>query len=119
MLFSLYTAPFAGVTSSFGVSHAQCADDTQLYIGLSDDHSLTALNKCFVAARRWLAVHGLSLNASKSEAMVVDTGDRHRQQGKIGTILLGDTSIETATQVRSLGVTLDSTMSFDKQVDGI
>ena len=48
--------------------------------------------------------------------MVVGTGARHRQEGDIGMILLGDTSIETAMQVRSLEVTLDSTMSFDKQV---
>ena len=48
-----------------------------------------------VHACGWLQINGLSLNASKSEAMAIGTGARHRQE--IGEIQLGDASIETTT----------------------
>ena len=34
-LFSLYIAPLSAVINSFGVSHRQYADDTQIYIAVS------------------------------------------------------------------------------------
>jgi len=42
LLFTLYICPLAKVISSFGVNHAQFADDMQLYIALKDDNSIKA-----------------------------------------------------------------------------
>jgi len=65
------------------------------------------------------ALNGLALNADKSEAIVVGTGARHRQEGDIGSVSLGGVNISVSEFVRSLGVTLDSTMSFDRHVDNV
>ena len=44
--FTLYIAPVANVITSYGVSHLQYADDTQLYIALDKDESIERLQKC-------------------------------------------------------------------------
>src|SRR5208282_1211615 len=48
-LFALYVAPIAGVIESFCVSHAQNADDTQLYIAINSTNTLATMNNCFKA----------------------------------------------------------------------
>ncbi len=47
------------------------------------------MDDCFNAVHRWFTLNGLSLNPDKSEAIVVGTGARHRQEGEIGTVALG------------------------------
>jgi hypothetical protein len=118
MLFSLYVAPIADVIKSHDVMHAQYADDTQLYIGLSRA-SATTMDGCFTAVHRWFEVNGLALNPDKSEATVIGTGARHRQEGEIGSVRLGDVDIPVSDSVRSLGITIDKTMSFDRHVNNI
>jgi hypothetical protein len=59
MLFSLYVAPIADVIESYDVMHAQYADNTQLYIGLSRAN-VTTTDSCFAAVHRWFEVNGLS-----------------------------------------------------------
>lgn len=119
LLFSIYIAPIADVIKSFKMQHTQYADDTQLYITLDGASSTLTMNDCFNAVHRWFTINGLSLNPDKSEAIVVATGARHRQEGEIAMVKLGGNSIPVSRFVRTLGVTIDSTMSFDKHVDNV
>jgi len=118
-LFALYVAPIAGVIESFGVSHAQYADDTQLYVALNSATTLTTMNNCFEAVHHWFAVNGLALNPGKSEATVIGTSAKLRIESKIDTIALSDVRIPVADCVKSLGVSIDSTLSFNQHVDNI
>jgi len=119
LLFSLYVAPIANVISSCGISHAQYADDTQLYIALNDDRALSSLSDCFHKVHNWFSVNGLSLNPDKSEAIVIGTGARQRIEGPVAVITVGDAHIDTADSVKSLGVVIDSELSFNKHVDNL
>ena len=76
LLFSLYVAPIADVIKKFSVSYAQYADDTQLYISLSDRNALSLLSDCFQAVHNWFTANGLSLNPEKSDAIVIGTSAR-------------------------------------------
>ena len=114
-----YIAPIADVIKSFNVQHAQYADDTQLYIALDGACSLPVMNDCFNAVHRWFTLNGLALNPDKSEAIVVGTGARHRREGDIATVALGGNGIPVSRVVRTLGVAIDSTMSFDPHVANI
>jgi len=107
------------VIKSFNVLHSQYADDTQLYQSLNSVNAQSAMDECFKAVHRWFAFNGFALNPDKSEAIVVGTGSRRRQEGAIGSVSLGGVNIPVSGCVRSLGVTLDSTMSFDRHVDNI
>ena len=118
ILFSLYVAPVANVITNHGVSFTQYADDTQLYIGLKQA-STAAMDDCFTAVHRWFLCNGLALNPDKSEAVVIGTGARQRHDGAISSVKLGDVEIRTSGCVRSLGVTIDRTMSFDQHISNI
>ena len=119
LLFSLYIAPIADVIKSFNVQHAQYADDTQLYVALDGACSLPVMNDCFNAVHWWFTLNGLALNPDKSEAIVVGTGARQRRVGDIGMVALGGNGIPVSRVLRTLGVTIDSTMSFDLHVTNI
>ena len=119
MLFATYIAPIAVVISSFGIYHTQYADDTQLYIELRDSDTLPRLNDCFRSVHSWFADNGRALNPDKSEVIVIGTGARNRKEGGICALTLGDTSIAVSKTVKSLGVTLDETLSFNSQVDNV
>ena len=77
------------------------------------------MDDCFNAIHHWFTQNGLALsfNPDKSEAIVV--GTRARQEGTISSVSLGGTSIPVFDSVRSLGVILDSTMSFDRHVENV
>ena len=117
-LFATYIAPIAGVISSFGIHHTQYADDTQLYIELRNDN-LSRLNDCFLAVHRWFAENGLALNPEKSEVIVIGTDARNRHEGAIDAVSLGDAPIAVSSTVKSLGITLDGALSFDRPVDNV
>ena len=50
---------------------------------------------------------------------VIRTGARQRSEGILQTIDLGDVQIQPSNSVKSLGVTIDSTLSFDAHVDNV
>jgi Reverse transcriptase (RNA-dependent DNA polymerase) len=111
--------PLAKLVSSFGVSYAQFADDTQLYIALEDDNSKTRLSECFRAVQHWLDLNGLSMDPGKTEAIVIGTSARKRMEGLVNTVDLGCVSVSPVSSVRSLGVTIDDTLSFDEHVNNV
>jgi len=57
---------------------------------------------------------GPCLNPDKTEAIVVGTGTRLKSEEKICAVEVADTTVPVTT-VKSLGVTVDSTLSFSKQ----
>jgi len=118
LLFTLYISPVASVISSFGIDHAQYADDTQLYMALKDG-SLPALTQCIQALHHWLDCNGLCLNPEKTETVVLGTTSRERAGQQIDTFDTGTVHIKTSDCVKSLGVLTDSTISFNQHVNKI
>ena len=86
---------------------------------LDEECSLPVMNDCFNAVHRWFTLNGLALNPDKSEAIVVGTGARQRREGDIATVTLGGNGIPVSRVVKTLGVTIDSTLSFDLHVASI
>ena len=75
-LFSSFIAPLADMIKSFGLTHHQYADDTNLY------HSFSARNRqscidlmtdCLKSVNNWFLTNGLLVNPNKSDSMFVGT----------------------------------------------
>ena len=67
----------------------------------------------------WFLCNGLSLNPDKSEEIIMETRVRLRSDVPITSITVAGSSIPVVSSVKSLGVTLDSTLTFDQHVRNI
>ena len=119
LLFTLYVSPAANVISKFAVNHLQYADDTQLYIALRNDAALTAVSNCFNELHWWYSVNGLQLNPDKSEAILIGTQARLRNESNINELRLNDTSIKLVQSTKSLGVTIDNKLTLHEHVNNV
>ena len=128
LLFVLFISPIANVINpdqsnqNSIVSFHQYADDTQLYIGTNSStltSQLASIESCSQRVHDWLLNNGLHLNPSKSEAIAF-YNPRSKPLAalaeSIGTVSVAGSPIKLQSSIKNLGVHLDSTMSFDKQV---
>jgi len=116
LLFMLYISPISKVISSHGRNQMQYAADMQVYIALNDVTSTSTLSECFNAAQHCLDRNGLSMNPDKTEAIVMGTKCTTFRQAQ----LTFRPSLSSQQPVfRSLGVAIDSTLSFDIHVNNV
>jgi hypothetical protein len=121
-LFSCYCAPIARAISSFGVRFHQYADDTQLYIGVSPASvAVTAdvLDRCTSALQDWFSNNGMCLNPAKSEVLVLGTRQQLEKIDSNVPFRVAGAAITPATKIKSLGVVLDSNLTFDHHVGAV
>jgi hypothetical protein len=117
-LFSVYVSPIASVISSFGVHFHQYADDTQLYTAVragSDNESIRRLEECSLAVRDWFLENGMLLNPDKSEVLLAGTRAQTQKMNASGLAVAGS-DIKFSVKLKSLGVTLDQSLSLDDHV---
>jgi hypothetical protein len=119
LLFTLYVSSVAHVIGSFGVNHAQYTDDTQLYIALKDGNTQSTLTSCISAVHHWLDLNGLAMNPDKTEAIVIGTGARRRAEPPIDATDIGAVTVQTVHSVKSLGVVIDDTLSFNEHINSV
>ena len=133
LLFVLFISPVVDViglipdiqNKSGIVSFHQYADDTQLYIGANSSTliaQIASIELCPQRVHDWLLNNGLHLNPSKSEAIAF-SNPRSKPlvalAESVKTITVAGSPIKLQSSIKSLGVYLDSHMSFDKHVSEI
>uniref|UniRef100_A0A803TNR7 Reverse transcriptase domain-containing protein n=1 Tax=Anolis carolinensis TaxID=28377 RepID=A0A803TNR7_ANOCA len=114
MLFNIYMKPMREIIQSFRVRYHLYADDVQLCHSFPSvtKEAVQVLNQCLAAVSDWMRANKLKLNPDKTEVLLVS---RKAEQG-IGRGLLEGVALPLKTQVRSLGVLLDSSLSLEPQV---
>ena len=123
LLFSLYTTPLSSIISKHnGIKFHFYADDSQLYIHLSQKNASAAfekLNKCLNDVKEWMTTSKLKLNPDKTEFIIFGS---KRQRDKLKACfpidILGN-SLCPADSVKNLGVWLDSDFSLSKHVQNV
>ena len=123
ILFLLLISPISQIVSDFGISHQQYADDAQLYIILMNataGTSISNLETCLSTLHSWLCFNGLSHNPDKSEAILVGTHQRLRTTfPATSSIHISDTVVELSDQITSIGVVMDSNLTFNAHVTAL
>lgn len=121
-LFSVYVSPIASVISSFGVHFHQYADDTQLYTAVksgSDSESIRRLEECSQAVRDWFLENGMLLNPDKSEVLLAGTRVQTQKFSQGSGLAVAGSDIKFSVKLKSLGVTLDQSLSLDDHVRNV
>jgi Reverse transcriptase (RNA-dependent DNA polymerase) len=122
LLFCLYIAPLSRVIRAHGINYHQYADDTQVYIAVSKSNfqvKLTQLETCTASVHAWLQMNGLQLNPNKSEGIqFIATRGRDRVED-VTSLQVSNAAIKPSSTMQSLGVTLDTKLSFDEHVTNV
>ena len=121
-LFCLYTTSISQIITTHDVSHHMYADDTQVYLELSqsDTHkSISSLSDCLTDISLWMKSSKLKLNSDKTEFIIIGTKQQRQKLSNHFPVKLFDNDISPSDSVRNLGVIFDSDFSFHKHVSNI
>jgi len=118
LLFSTFTSPVFPLISSFNLCHQQYADDTLIFGPINPSNVASSVNNienCLSSLCLWLAHNGLSVNPTKSEAIIFSTRQRLQklQLSGLTSVSVYGSPIPFSSTLTLLGVTLDPTLSFN------
>ena len=116
-LYSIYTIELYHLLLYYNVSCHFYADDTQIYIVVSDMESTSVhLNAILEVVNKWMQKKRLKLNTNKTDVILVGTNCGLREFEDIASINILGTNVTLSKAVRNLGVFLDSNLSFDEHI---
>ncbi len=117
LLFNLYMLPMSQIMRKNQIAYHSYADDTQLYLALSpNDYSpIDSLCQCIDEVNSWMCQNFLQLNKDKTEVIAFGNKDEVLQVNAY----LQSRGLTTKNQVKNLGVSLESDLSFSSHVKAI
>lgn len=121
ILFTTYISPVGRLITSHRINFHKYADDTQLYISLqpSIDLSLDSLARCTTHLQHWYWSNDLLLNPDKSEVAFFGTRQRFQRISLPTHVTVAGSSVAVSDTLKTLGVKLDRTLSFDNHISDL
>ncbi|KAK7111255.1 hypothetical protein V1264_010921 [Littorina saxatilis] len=122
VLFVLYTTPLADIMASHSVLHHSYADDTQLQKSAdlkSFDTLMHSMQECILDVKSWMTFNKLKLNDEKTEVMAASSPRMSTSIQLPESITIGNAVVPFSVSVKNLGVTLDSHLTMNAEVQNI
>jgi Reverse transcriptase (RNA-dependent DNA polymerase) len=123
LLFSLYTHDISKILRHRCKYHIY-ADDIQLYIECSPselDQAIQIMNFILGDIVTWTESHGLKLNPTKTQAMLIATQNTRARINlpTLTPLTLNGTQINYTDTVKNLGIFFDKHLAWDKHISSI
>ena len=118
LIFLMYIFPISDVVNINDFSYHQYADDMQLYTSCKPDSVMQAADKITSTTsliNDWMSANKLKMNNDKTEIILCGTNPK-RKLVNIDSIDIGDVNVALSSEVKDLGVMIDSGFSFNKHV---
>jgi len=120
LLFTIYVSPIASLLSHRGANQHQYADDTQLFISISQSSAtadLHTLESALADLSQWFSLNCLALNPTKSDTILLGTHQRISTLSNISHINVVGSIVPLSDSVKLLGVSLDKSLTFNEHVN--
>ena len=109
--------------SDLGLSNYIYADDTQIYCSFRENETETVKAKVISSlqsVKSWMTSMKLRFNCSKTKLILFSRRHtRASMKSQFGHISLDGTDIHLSSQVKILGVTFDSDLTFESQISNL
>ena len=116
LLFTFYVSPIASLLSRLGVNQHQYADDTQLYIGISQPN-VSVMESALCTLSSWFSHNWLALNPEKSDTILLGTHQRNCTLADVSSVNVAGSTVLLADHIKLLGVTFDKSLTFHKHTN--
>ena len=94
------------------------ADDTHLTFSAANIHGIDhSQNQDLENVSEWLAANKLTLNALKTEYMLIGSRQRIRTFKSSSILVINDGPIDRVEHVKSLGLDIDESLSWNKHIE--
>ena len=122
LLFSLFISPVSSIAAFHKVSEQQYADDTKLFIALSQsnfDTFIVSIQTALMSLYSWFSYNGLALYYEQSDTIFLGTSKRNSSLRHITSVNITSTQITLSNHLKLLEVTLDFILNLNKHVSSI
>jgi len=121
LLFAAYMSPISRIIDHHGIRQQHYADDTSLYVEVDDPHNFPPPNliSCSNHLSAWCLSNHMMINPHKPEAILFGSSAMLKKFDLTKSIHLAGVDVPLQPTVKILGVTLDSTLSYDPQISYI
>ena len=121
-LFNIYIQSFIPTMQAIGVEIEGYADDHQLRkrfnLVFQFQVLTTGISNIFSVAETWMFEFFLMINCTKTQIMIV-APEALKKLIIINGVFVGDTCIRFVEEAKNLGICIDSTLTFDVQVNKV
>ena len=123
MLFTTYISPVSTFFSENDISYHQYADDTQIFLSLNPKNpspTINTLSSLVLSLESWFLHNSLQLNPTKTEFIKLGTTFQLKSITDLNSITIHDNiSIPISTNIKTLGIYLDSKLTFNKHITSV